>query len=71
MDEDLNLAKVESRPDKVKLGRYVFLLDLDGHRLDDNVARVLNGIRARVTTMRVLGSYPRFRPKKDSGQGPS
>ena len=60
--EGINMAKIESRPNKLQLGRYFFLLDLDGHRLDPNVARALDCIRPRVTTLKVLGSYPRHRP---------
>ncbi len=60
--EGINMAKIESRPNKLQLGRYFFLLDLDGHRLDANVARALECIRARVTSLKVLGSYPRHRP---------
>ena len=60
--EGINMAKIESRPNKLQLGRYYFLLDLDGHRLDADVARALECIRARVTTLKVLGSYPRHRP---------
>lgn len=60
--EGINMAKIESRPNKLQLGRYFFLLDLDGHRLDANVARALECISARVTSLKVLGSYPRHRP---------
>ena len=29
---NINLVKIESRPNKRRLGRYVFLVDIDGHR---------------------------------------
>ena len=57
----INLAKVESRPSKETLGKYVFLIDLDGHRLDPPVKAALEGVRKRVGMFKVLGSYPRFR----------
>ncbi len=31
---DINLVKIESRPNKKSLGRYVFLVDIEGHRSD-------------------------------------
>jgi prephenate dehydratase len=44
MDEGINMAKIESRPNKLELGRYYFLLDLDGHRLDTHLSRALDRI---------------------------
>ena len=58
--EGLQLTKIESRPTKGWLGDYVFLLDLEGHRLDPAVGRVLERIRGRCATLKVFGSYPRF-----------
>jgi prephenate dehydratase len=61
LDEGINMAKIESRPNKLELGRYYFLLDLDGHHRDAAVGRVLDKIRESVTTLKVFGSYPRHR----------
>ncbi len=58
---NINMIKIESRPDRRSLGRYVFLLDIEGHREDGIVSAALNGIRARATMFKVLGSYPRAR----------
>ena len=58
--ENLQLTKIESRPTKGWLGEYVFLLDLEGHRLDPAVARVLDRIRDACAMLKVFGSYPRF-----------
>jgi prephenate dehydratase len=55
----LNLSKVESRPMKQALGHYVFFLDFEGHRLDPQAAAALDGVRARVHRLHLLGSYPR------------
>ncbi|MBI4308152.1 MAG: prephenate dehydratase [Chloroflexi bacterium] len=57
---DINLTKVESRPSKESLGKYVFLMDLAGHREDTAVKEALEGVRSRVGTFKVLGSYPRY-----------
>ena len=58
--ERLQLTKIESRPTKAWLGEYVFLIDLEGHRLDPPVARVLDRIREACALLKVFGSYPRF-----------
>ena len=56
---DINMIKIESRPDRRSLGQYVFLIDLEGHREDDIIRDALEGIRSRVSMFKVLGSYPR------------
>ena len=61
-ERGLNLTHVESRPTRIALGTYVFLLDLQGHRLDAPVAEALAAVRAGTQWLRVLGSYPRWTP---------
>lgn len=56
----INLAKIESRPSKEALGRYIFLIDLEGHRRDKLISGVLDGVKAKASYFKVLGSYPRF-----------
>lgn len=56
---DINMIKIESRPDRRSLGQYVFLIDLDGHREDEVIRDALDGIRSRASMFKVLGSYPR------------
>lgn len=58
--ETIQLSKIESRPTKEWLGEYVFLIDLEGHRLDPAVARVLGRIRDACAVLKIFGSYPRF-----------
>jgi len=58
---NINLAKVESRPNKESLGRYIFLVDLDGHQEDTFVQEALNSIEAEVSVLKIFGSYPRYR----------
>ena len=55
----INLAKVESRPTKESLGRYIFLVDLDGHREDLTVREALNELEGQVSMLKVFGSYPK------------
>ena len=56
----INLNKIESRPTKQHLGRYIFWVDIDGHREDAAVADALRGVRRHASMMKVLGSYPRY-----------
>jgi prephenate dehydratase len=57
----INLSKIESRPSKERLGVYVFLADLDGHRSQEPMAETLARVREKCSYFRVLGSYPRHR----------
>lgn len=57
-DRDVNLSKIESRPLKQRLGRYVFFADLEREQSDAAVVDALDTVRAMVDTLRVLGSYP-------------
>jgi prephenate dehydratase len=54
----VNLTKIESRPRKQGLGRYVFFADLEGRADDPAVREALNAIAATVESLRVLGCYP-------------
>lgn len=57
--EGVNLSRIESRPSRKQPWEYVFLIDLGGHREDDNVARALAQLRERCESLTMLGSYPR------------
>jgi prephenate dehydratase len=55
---EVNLTRIESRPRKQGLGRYMFFLDLEGRDGEPHVADALAGLRAHVEVLRVLGSFP-------------
>jgi len=59
-DRRINLTKIESRPTKQELGKYVFLVDLEGHRTDPKVAEALDRVQSIAYFFKVFGSYPRF-----------
>ena len=40
-ENDVNLTKIESRPSKEGLGHYIFFIDLEGHRLDDDIRSMI------------------------------
>ena len=54
----VNLTKIESRPRKQGLGRYMFFADLEGRADDRPVAEAIRGLRAHCEEVRTLGSYP-------------
>jgi len=55
----VNLSLLESRPIGDALGRYRFVVDLDGHVLDERVADALLGLKRFSPNVIFLGSYPR------------
>jgi prephenate dehydratase len=55
----VNLSLLESRPIGDELGRYRFVVDLDGHVEDERVADALLGLRRSSPRVTFLGSYPR------------
>jgi prephenate dehydratase len=54
----VNLTRIESRPRKQGLGRYMFFLDLEGRVTEPHVAEALEALGTRVEVLRVLGSFP-------------
>jgi prephenate dehydratase len=60
-DRAVNLSKIESRPLKQGLGRYIFFADLEGAEDDEAITGAVDAVRAQVDTVRVLGSYPAAR----------
>ena len=60
---NINMTKLESRPSKEVLGQYIFLVDVNGHRLEPTLAAVLQRVRAKTGLFKVFGSYPCYREK--------
>jgi prephenate dehydratase len=54
----VNLTRIESRPRKQGLGRYMFFLDLEGRSTEPHVQEALAALALRVEVLRVLGSFP-------------
>ncbi len=57
-DREINLVRIESRPLRRGLGRYMFFIDLDGADTDPVVADAITALRGKAESVRVLGSYP-------------
>ncbi|MGV8144471.1 MAG: prephenate dehydratase, partial [Methanothermobacter sp.] len=58
-EKNINLTKIESRPSKEKLGRYIFFIDFEGHRKDPLIRNILNIIKSKVGYIKIFGSYPK------------
>lgn len=54
----INLTRLESRPTKAGLGRYCFVIDCEGHVMDELVADTLRNLAAKHGGVKFLGSYP-------------
>ncbi len=57
-ERGVNLTRIESRPRRRGLGRYMFFCDLDGAVADPVVADAIADLRSKAESVRVLGSYP-------------
>lgn len=54
----INLTKLESRPDRQRPWHYVFYIDFEGHHDDPSCRAALDGLNDKSTFVKVLGSYP-------------
>ena len=53
----INMTKIESRPIKTELGRYVFFIDIDGNIDDAIIYFALDKLRRSTDFFKFLGSY--------------
>ncbi len=57
---DINMTRIESRPAKNQLGRYIFFVDISGHREDEDVKNALTMVTRKTSFYKFLGSYPLY-----------
>jgi prephenate dehydratase len=55
---EVNLTRIESRPLRSELGRYMFFCDLEGSTSDAPVAEAITALETKAASVRILGSYP-------------
>ncbi|HEX2966378.1 MAG TPA: prephenate dehydratase, partial [Syntrophorhabdaceae bacterium] len=60
-DHDINLTRIESKPNRSDPHNYVFFTDIEGSIGDDKVAAALDEIRKNVTSYKFCGCYKAFR----------
>ena len=56
-DNNINISKIESRPSKKQLGKYIFWMDIDGHLKDNNLNEIFIKIKKITNTLKIIGSY--------------
>ncbi|HEX2096622.1 MAG TPA: prephenate dehydratase [Solirubrobacterales bacterium] len=54
----VNLSRIESRPLRRGLGRYMFFIDAEGALEDPPIREALAELRTKAESVRILGSYP-------------
>ena len=54
----VNMVSLHSRPIPGEPWRYQFLIDIEGHRSDEQVVRALEDVERRSALLVVLGSFP-------------
>lgn len=57
-ERGINLTRIESRPMRQGLGRYMFFCDLEGKVDDPTVAEAIGQLGTKAESVRILGSYP-------------
>jgi prephenate dehydratase len=57
----INLTKIESRPSRKGLGDYYFYIDFEGYSSNAVIKDALEKTKAKVDTLKLLGSYPTFK----------
>ncbi|HEU4945305.1 MAG TPA: prephenate dehydratase [Solirubrobacterales bacterium] len=55
---EVNLTRIESRPLRLELGRYMFFCDLEGSLSEPAVSEAVEALRGKADSVRILGSYP-------------
>ena len=54
----INITSLQSRPTKSSLGNYCFLIDCEGHAMDEGLGAALRNLQMRAASVKFLGSYP-------------
>jgi len=58
-NRDIDLTKIESRPNPEKPWDYLFYIDFDGQPQDNNCSKALEELSDIAPIFRILGSYPK------------
>ena len=58
-EHGISMSHIESRPSKQALWDYLFFIDIVGHQDDANVSKALASLSECVSSLNILGSYPK------------
>ena len=56
---NVSMTRIESRPSRTGLWEYIFFVDIEGHKDDENVVKALAEMQQEAAFLKWLGSYPR------------
>lgn len=55
----INMNKLESRPSKTEQWSYIFFVDVDCHKQNENFKKAIKEIEEQQNFIKILGSYPK------------
>lgn len=55
--QNINLSRIESRPTKKKLGKYLFFIDCEIGGFDNRLEQILDALQSKTSLLKNLGSY--------------
>ena len=58
-EHGISMTRIESRPSRRGNWDYVFFVDINGHREDEQLAAALRTLRQQAGMYKELGSYPK------------
>lgn len=64
-EEEINLCKLESRPQADSPWEYLFYVDIEGNLEDRRLEAALKHLEQQTNDLRILGCYPDRRPERD------
>lgn len=56
-ERSINLTKIESRPNKYRLGEYLFFIDLEGDSGEKNIQEALDKLKDCSKSLKIFGNY--------------
>ena len=57
-EANINITKIESRPSKKELGKYIFWMDINGHAKEEKLKDIFNQVKQMTSMLKIIGSYP-------------
>ena len=57
-EANINITKIESRPSKKELGKYIFWMDINGHIKEEKLKDIFNQVKQMTSMLKIIGSYP-------------